>query len=1140
MNMAQTSLAASTPPDSSLSSVFLVNLSNLVESISLPPKRSREHQLPETTVHISQSAEGLADDSDPILCPEDPHRKPIPQTAVKEHRRDLDEQLEETEREIKALVEFWENCFVDEKEDNRMEIPWISKWPLGSQLDLNDECLQEDPSYNKERVEQEALEDYHMELEEQRAPAPVEQTASPKQDAATSDGVEDKSPPLPGKRIACTKALASLSQGRPPTHKMPCVIQRVTHEAESTREEAQEESGSPSSSSEEEEEEAAVLLRKRPKRNLRCRASGMGKTQTGKPRDRSEQLQRCKQKVSRHCRRSPRQLATDQSSEKSETSSSGKGQPSKPYNFRRQRKQVSYVSQQEEEEEEERSWSEGRSENDWLPEEEESDAEAEEDTEDMEVEEEEDEEAEREEESEAAAGPTEAEPQGKNRRKTVRSYRCPECDQEFSNSSNMQKHLLVHRGERPYGCHVCGKSFAHPSNLTKHQVAHTGERNHLCPLCPKAFFVKNHLDSHVRRHQGVRPFPCLECPSTFCSRVDLLLHMKIHMEGKGSHRSRPPVRCTDCNKTFPGPMLLRRHQKRHKMLVCKDCGEVFDLKRKYKFHRSLHVSCACVQCGVNYTGTHLCQGPAQDAEQLKRGTRKSSASVPQGVEAKQPAGRGVPAGSQKQPVGSTQAATWSSGTDRPSTDGPVRPSYPACVMSLKEPSPLARTDAGTSQRSTPLIPVACPVLDHRRAEPSTPAQTPLQMTPAGIPCQDVPIISSLTSSPATAKPFAHAPVLPGPPSMVTLLSHSQAPVAFPVLAAAPTMTGSQPKPLIVSIPVRPPQPSGSNPVSGAANNSFILRNSGTLSTGNKIVLENSSQEIVPSITTRICAVCQAKYLGAHRCRKPARDRDPHCELIPQMAPKGHRRDLDKLLEETEREIKALMEFWENCFVDEKEDSSREIPWINKWHLGHPLDLNDECLGEDPSYNEERVEQEALKDYLKELEEQRAHVAVKQPASQKRGPANPSGVEDKSPSLPGKLTACAKALASLSRRRPPSRRKPYGIILSVADEAEVTREEAWEESGSPSSSSEEEEEVEVEEEEEAAILLRKTPKRNFHCRASRTGKTHTGKPLDRSEQLWQRKQKVSRHCHWNSQQPVAGEQTPSVSYPFSGLVDLKLG
>lgn len=35
------------------------------------------------------------------------------------------------------------------------------------------------------------------------------------------------------------------------------------------------------------------------------------------------------------------------------------------------------------------------------------------------------------------------------------------------------------------------------------------------------------------------------------------------------------------------------------------------------------------------------------------------------------------------------------------------------------------------------------------------------------------------------------------------------------------------------------------------------------------------------------------------------------------------------------------------------------PPLGKWHQGHPLDLNDEYIREDRSYNEAQVEREAL-------------------------------------------------------------------------------------------------------------------------------------------------------------------------------------
>lgn len=45
---------------------------------------------------------------------------------------ELNELLEKTEREIEALIKFWENSFVDDEEGNSPETPWIGKVSHGS------------------------------------------------------------------------------------------------------------------------------------------------------------------------------------------------------------------------------------------------------------------------------------------------------------------------------------------------------------------------------------------------------------------------------------------------------------------------------------------------------------------------------------------------------------------------------------------------------------------------------------------------------------------------------------------------------------------------------------------------------------------------------------------------------------------------------------------------------------------------------------------------------------------------------------------------------------------------------------------------------------------------------------------------
>uniref|UniRef100_A0ACB8G7K2 Uncharacterized protein n=1 Tax=Sphaerodactylus townsendi TaxID=933632 RepID=A0ACB8G7K2_9SAUR len=765
-----------------------------------------------------------------------------------------------------------------------------------------------------------------------------------------------------------------MSQGRLTTGKKPHVIQNVAGE-----EEAQEESGSLPVYSKEEEE--TVLWKRMPKKNLlQDRTTRTGKVHIRSPKDRNEQLNN-KKKVSRHYRRNRRRQVTGakfinsnigvsitniyakKSADKSETvfSSRVEGQPSKSYSFRSRSKMVSYVPQQEEEAE--KSWSEGSSVEDWLPEEEGYDAEEEEDPDEMEVEK--NEETEREEESEAGARREQAGPQRKNPKKTVRSYPCPECSRKFNNSSNMRKHLRIHKGERLYGCHACGKSYTDPSNLAHHQRKHTGERPYLCPTCPKAFSMKTNLDIHIRQHLGIRPFSCLQCGSTFYSRTRLVYHMKRH------DRRPISVRCEDCDKTFSSQKQFYKHRRRHRNLVCEDCGEIFAFKYKYKFHLSLHKTCR--QCGVRYMGMHLCREQVQ-----------SSASVPRGAVADQTVDAAAHARGRKQP-GPT-------GAERPSvsvnillpTDGQVRLSNPARATCLKEISRVAQKSVRASQQTKSLASVSLPVLESRGAKPSTLSQKPPQFKPPGVLLQNVPSAQPVTSSPTVAKPSAQIPASLCPSGPATNLPHTQALAAFSISSAASPviilLTDSHGRLLTVTAPLGPVQPSGSSPVTEAANNGKTSMNPSTLPLDPKIPNEKS-----------VTAHTGLKFRGSKAlvvtdaCKN---QRFLTCCLIKKSIVQWNK--LDEQLEEVEREIRAIVEFWEQCFVDGKEDTNLESPWIirlcGKCHLGHPLDLNDEDLWEDPLYDEGQVEQEALHEETTDKSETVFFHRSGQPQMSKQFPA----------------------------------------------------------------------------------------------------------------------------------------------------------
>ncbi|KAG7273039.1 hypothetical protein CRUP_007195 [Coryphaenoides rupestris] len=165
-----------------------------------------------------------------------------------------------------------------------------------------------------------------------------------------------------------------------------------------------------------------------------------------------------------------------------------------------------------------------------------------------------------------------------------RGFACLYCGKNFTRRAHLERHKLIHTGEKPYGCEVCGRRFNQKSSVKEHMKIHQKGKPYknpnlnatslarysslgsfgegsmsagfngmpwqsidphwarmnpsfepmkpkkcfVCHFCCKVFERSGHLERHVRIHTGEKPYGCQICGRFFNQKGSLKLHLKTH------------------------------------------------------------------------------------------------------------------------------------------------------------------------------------------------------------------------------------------------------------------------------------------------------------------------------------------------------------------------------------------------------------------------------------------------------------------------------------------------------------------------------------------------------------------------------------------------------------------------------------
>ena len=94
-------------------------------------------------------------------------------------------------------------------------------------------------------------------------------------------------------------------------------------------------------------------------------------------------------------------------------------------------------------------------------------------------------------------------------------YKCPLCQEDLVSQRDFTSHIRAHNEVKPtndpndptgqakvYYCCLCGKMLSSFSSLDRHMLVHSGERPFSCVLCGQTFTTNGNMHRHKRTHSA--------------------------------------------------------------------------------------------------------------------------------------------------------------------------------------------------------------------------------------------------------------------------------------------------------------------------------------------------------------------------------------------------------------------------------------------------------------------------------------------------------------------------------------------------------------------------------------------------------------------------------------------------------------
>ena len=188
-------------------------------------------------------------------------------------------------------------------------------------------------------------------------------------------------------------------------------------------------------------------------------------------------------------------------------------------------------------------------------------------------------------------------------------YYCCLCGKMLSSFSSLDRHMLVHSGERPFSCELCGQTFTTNGNMHRHKRTHSAKelqeygeamgiplaslgkrggrkkkavnnsvqpketeasqteispvasaksdiddvKKPHCPICSQSFLTTHQLEAHLHSSHAGEELKCQYCGFTSLNFGMLQIHMILHSTSSAAGSSSSAPSSTNVSSLLSSP-----------------------------------------------------------------------------------------------------------------------------------------------------------------------------------------------------------------------------------------------------------------------------------------------------------------------------------------------------------------------------------------------------------------------------------------------------------------------------------------------------------------------------------------------------------------------------------------------------------